>query len=440
MGGYIIKRILWIIPTLFVIASLFFVLSKNTQKDPIESLLELQGINQFSSPNYYDLYKEEYVKQNFTLPLYYFSFVPAHYPENINKITNPNQKEWVRSLIQEGYNTFNISNYEKLILQIKSLYPDQTYNIKSLTPTQLQKSKYFLLLDEHNRHTLHDIVNSRTAIPIPALHWHGTNNQFHHWLRAFIKGNWGVSYLDGSKVSSKVMAAFKWTATLGILTLLFIVTLGITLSLWVIYKNGFIGKFSEIISLLIYVIPMFWLATLVQVFLTQPEYGLQIFPVYQNDYQIQHNFIQRLGAMFTRYLPAIFCIFITYLAVFIRLFRSNVQKELSLPYVKTALSKGHSRWQLFTKHILPNVMIPVTTLIMGMIPGFLGGSLIIEIIFNIPGMGRLLYNSVQQADWAVTYYMVLLFGCIITLTYLLGDILITWINPKISFNENEADV
>ena len=439
MGGYLIKRILWIIPTLFVIASIFFVLSKNANKDPIESILDLQGINQFTSPDYYLLYEEEYKNQGLTLPDYYFSLVPNNFPKTLNTITHPNDKLWIKNLLKAGYSINDIDSYKRLLKEIEEQSNSVIYNIRSLDPEQLSQSNYFDRLNKAQKDQILSLINQKVSIPIPTFYWHGFNNQFHRWLSDFFSGNWGISYVDGSLVSTKVITALKWTLTLAVLTFIFIIVIGIPFALWVSYKKGSVGKIIEVTSLLIYVIPLFWLATLIQVFLTTPEYGLQVFPTYRNDFQSQHLLIDRIGAFFSRYLPALFCIFITYLAVFIRLFKSNISKESTLPYTKTALSKGQNNWKVYTDHILPNVMIPIVTLLIGMIPSFLGGSLVIEVIFNIPGMGRLLYNSIQLADWSVVYYMVVLFGIIISVSYLLGDIINSWLSPKISFTKTNQD-
>lgn len=97
-----------------------------------------------------------------------------------------------------------------------------------------------------------------------------------------------------------------------------------------------------------------------------------------------------------------------------------------------AKAKGHSNIQVLIKHILPNVWIPLITVIGGKIPAGLSGALLIEVIFNIPGMGRLMYDSIFSTDWNVVFGILVVVSLFTTVFMLLTDILYTWVNPKIS--------
>jgi peptide/nickel transport system permease protein len=290
-------------------------------------------------------------------------------------------------------------------------------------------------IDSNAKNKLVAIVGNKKSFHWPSLRLHGLDNQFHQWVKNILKGDWGESYIDGSTVKAKVGKALSWTMTLMVINLFLIFLIGIPIVVLAVYKGGAIGQIIEWLSLLFYVIPIFWLATLVQVFLMNPDYGLKIFPSFQEDYFTSNSISSIFNNYFTKYLPAVFCLFITDLAVFIRILKGNVAKEYFLPYVNTAFSKGASKFDVLVKHVLPNTVIPLITLLVGSVPLFITGSLIIEVIFNIPGMGRLLFNSISKADWSVVYFIVLLIGVLTTFFYIIGDLLYQYFDPKVKFNK-----
>ncbi len=105
--------------------------------------------------------------------------------------------------------------------------------------------------------------------------------------------------------------------------------------------------------------------------------------------------------------------------------------EFTQPYVGMLRSQGVAEKTILRKHIIGNALFPVITMIGGAIPALLSGSLIIEVIFSIPGMGRLMYNSLMSRDWPVAF-PILMFGAAITiLSYLITDIVYKWMDPRV---------
>ncbi|NNK89270.1 MAG: ABC transporter permease subunit, partial [Saprospiraceae bacterium] len=87
-------------------------------------------------------------------------------------------------------------------------------------------------------------------------------------------------------------------------------------------------------------------------------------------------------------------------------------------------------------HVLPNALVPIVTLLGSIIPGAFAGSLVLEVIFNIPGFGRLLYTSNSYADWNVSYCIIMIIAFVTVLSYLLSDILYAFFNPKIRYGQS----
>lgn len=220
-----------------------------------------------------------------------------------------------------------------------------------------------------------------------------------------------------------------------ILTLFVGIPLGVFLAS---EKNSKKDKLISLLLYLLYSIPVFWLATIFVVFFTTNEYGswTNLFPsILPLHFSQDDPFIVKFLSSFEYLILPVICIALHSIAYIARLTRSSVIDQLDLLYVRTARSKGLSSRKILWKHSFRNAMIPILSLLIAAIPASISGSLVIEVIFNIPGMGRLMYESVYGNDWPVLFGVVMLIGVFTVLVYLIGDIFYRVINPKISFSK-----
>ncbi len=118
------------------------------------------------------------------------------------------------------------------------------------------------------------------------------------------------------------------------------------------------------------------------------------------------------------------------------LFRSTFLNEVHQNYVKTARSKGVSQIRIFTSHILKNSSVPIVTIIMMQIPYLLTGSLLLEAFFGIPGIGGLLIQAIQSADFPVIKAFTVMSTFIYLLFHLLTDLLYIFIDPRIELQDD----
>lgn len=433
MGSFIVRRLLWSIPTIFILMSLIFLMANSTPRDAIDIKLAHQGITLLSTPDYKEIYEKTYSESHLNLPQYYFSMAPSYFPDNINTIVDPIRRNRAIKLLDWGYDLTTGETYNSLIEQLKADQNLSSFSINNLSPEELANSDFASGLSPSQIRELAKIQSHKIEYYLPSFRWHGLSNQFHYWFKGVLRGDWGYSFTDGSPIKDKVSRALSWTLTLFFINLSLLLIIGCPIVFLAVYKENIWSKVVEYFSLIFYIMPIFWLATLVQVFLTTPEYGMQIFPAYQEDYTSDQGFGHQIGSFLTRYLPAVICLLLTDLAVFVRYLKSNIIKERFRPYVNTAVSKGIPRYKVLLRHIIPNVMNPIVTIIIGSLPLFISGSLIIEVIFNIPGMGRLMFNSIVVADWSVLYFITLLIGILTTIVYLVGDLIYPYFDPKIKY-------
>ena len=466
MLRHIVIRLLMIIPTLIIVSIIAFVLSVSTPGDSVEQSLALEGVtlddDRISQDNYEKEYAKKAIELNKDKPLFYISVRPSHYPTyNDWKNISIRKKVEIEKLVKHNIPLTEAHKYINAINQLEYIYFDNRDSLDSALksdwkqslsllskPDQLvpiRKRMLYMANTYQDSPHIDDFTDLMTSIPMdpervwhfPKLEWHGSNNQYHYWISSFLKGNYGNSILDSKPVFTKVWSAIKWTCLLILMSLVFSLMVSIPLAMLSAYKaNGKLDSWISWISLSIYSVPIFWMATLLIVYFTTDTYSkwLDIFPSPASFYSENNTGIFALMAKyFNRLILPVICISLKDIAYLVRVIRADLIKESAKEYATTLRAKGVNRWTAMWKHILPNSMISTITIIISNIPLALAGTLIIEVIFNIPGMGRLMFNSILQSDWNVVYAMLLLISFVTVIFYLLGDIVYAFLNPRISF-------
>jgi ABC-type dipeptide/oligopeptide/nickel transport system permease component len=168
-------------------------------------------------------------------------------------------------------------------------------------------------------------------------------------------------------------------------------------------------------------------------YFTSDRYGMNLFSPPGN-WVIEEDisFIRQVLSQGNQLLLPVLCLVINDIAFFSKIVRSRILDESKKLYVIMAKARGLSAGTILSKYIMPNTLITLITSILSMIPAGISGSLLIEVIFNIPGMGRLMYESIQIGDWSVVYGVVSIIGSVTIVSIIIGDIIYGLINPIIS--------
>ncbi len=425
MRKYLGIRILLIIPTLFIVSLAGFYLSKNVPQDPAFSLLKMRGSHDeqidFSSQNY----KNTYAELKLNKPSFYFSIIPQHYPSNLNQYHHPVVRSFVQQNLKRGVSFHSIESFlkdfETLGLSVDMLSLDDLETQLSATPA---------LLDKFNQ------LDKTVFFHLPKFVWFGLDNQYHTWIISLFSGNGGLSIADGRMAMSKVKTALSWTLSITLVELLISLSLGILIGVF-LSKNPE-GKLEHFLSQALYAIysmPLFWLATILIIFFTTSEYGrlTNIFPSIGINIYPGKSTMTQIWNNFPKLILPIFCLCIHSLAYLSRFVRRGILTELDKDYILTAYSKGLNKNQVIWRHALPNALMPFITILGSVIPGAFASSLVLEVIFNIPGFGRLLYSSIILADWNVCFSILMIIALVTLISFLLVDILYAVFNPKIRY-------
>ena len=242
--------------------------------------------------------------------------------------------------------------------------------------------------------------------------------QFLHFAGGVLHGDFGISLRTKRPVSTEIAERFFPTFWLTIAAMTWSVVIGMTLGVFsAVWRNRWPDRVGMTLAVSGISFPAFALGMML----------MQIFSV-------QLNWLPTVGADTWRHyiLPSI-TLGAAVAAIMARFTRSSFVDILQEDYVRTARAKGLSETVVVVKHGLRNALIPVVTM-MGLQFGFLlGGSIVVEVVFNWPGMGRLLVDAVDMRDYPVIQGLVLLFSLEFVLINLIVDVLYAVINPTIRY-------
>ncbi len=250
--------------------------------------------------------------------------------------------------------------------------------------------------------------------------------RYFHWVIDFVRGDFGQSYSYNMPVSALLSGKIAITAALTGMAFLMVLLMAIPIGvLRARYAHSIPDRISMVLNQLIMSVPPFFIGI---IFTYVFGLVLKLF--------VPGAFVRFSAdpAGFWGYLvfPAL-AIAMPKSAMVVKLLRSSMIRELSEDYVRTAYSRGNSRWQVLRRHVMRNAIIPVVTFLAVTLVDIIAGSIIIEQVFAIPGMGRLLLTSIIGRDLPVVQTIIMIISlAVITVNYL-ADISYKYIDPRIRF-------
>ena len=251
-------------------------------------------------------------------------------------------------------------------------------------------------------------------------------SQFALWIGKLLTGDFGHSFFFKKSVAELVLDRIEPTLALALLTITISVLIAVPLGVFAAYRQGSItDRVVMGFSVLGFSVPVFVVGyLLIYVFAIQ----LNWFPVqgYQRLSQGFGGFIHRL------ILPAL-TLSVIYVALIARMTRTSVLEVLGEDYIRTARAKGRSQFQVLLRHALPNAAVPIVTVIGLGVALLIGGVVVTESVFTIPGLGRLTVDAVLARDYPVVQAVILLFSFAYVLINLAVDLAYTFFDPRIRY-------
>jgi peptide/nickel transport system permease protein len=249
--------------------------------------------------------------------------------------------------------------------------------------------------------------------------------QFFIWMSDVARGNLGDSFFQHESVLSIMGRQIPVSVELGIFTILLSNIISIPLGLFCAAKQDSIGDYGiRVISIILMSVPMFWVATLV-LFYPAQWWGYSPPISYENFFD---NPIVNLQMMFV---PALLGA-MAQAGMQLRFVRTMILDTMRSDYIRTAYSKGVKEHSVMFKHAFRNAMIPIITMIGGSFGMIIGGNVILENIFNIPGIGQQLVTALGQRDYPIVQGCVLVMSAFVMIVNLITDIAYKWIDPRVT--------
>ncbi|MFH1358116.1 MAG: ABC transporter permease [bacterium] len=262
----------------------------------------------------------------------------------------------------------------------------------------------------------------------------GENTVFYFkWISNIVVLDFGRSFKDRQPVIKKIKEALPITLLINILAILIVYSISIPLGIWSALKRGtVIDKVVMVQLFILYSLPGFWIATMLLMYLAGGEY-LNIFPIvgFKSDFFSQLSFFEKvLDVLWHLVLPVIVST-IGGFAFLSRFSRSNFLDVIGQDYIRTARAKGLSESKVLYKHGLRNALIPFVTLMGTLLPALLGGSVIVEQIFSIPGMGMLSFEAVLGRDHNLIMGVATIGAFLTLVSLLIADLMYVVVDPRI---------
>lgn len=251
--------------------------------------------------------------------------------------------------------------------------------------------------------------------------------QFLRWVGALIQGDLGTSIFSNKPVSELIAQRIEPTMLLALTTIAFAVLVAVPLGTLAAFRAGsLVDRFVMLFSVGGFSIPVFVLGyILIYTF----SMNLKILPVQG----YRSPFTEGLGPfLYHITLPSI-TLSVIFIALIARMTRASVIEVLEEDYIRTARAKGQSEWTILRRHALRNAAVPIVTVIGIGIALLIGGVVVTESVFNIPGLGRLVLDAVLARDYPIIQGLILFFSFIYIIINLLIDLSYTLFDPRIRY-------
>jgi peptide/nickel transport system permease protein len=267
--------------------------------------------------------------------------------------------------------------------------------------------------------------------------------QYFNWLKGVVTLDFGTSYTDRRPVIDKIESAVWVTLGMSVLAVILAYLIAIPIGIYsATHPGSWADKLMSTSLFALYSVPSFWAGTLILIFLTNNDYLIQLFPtrgLHSTGYSESWPFWKAALDTAWHYAAPVLLYSYTSFAFISRQMRAGMIEVIQQDYIRTARAKGLKERTVIYKHALRNSMIPIITLLAGLLPTLISGSIVIEQIFTIPGMGKLSFDSLLERNYPVIMG-VLTLGAILTMIgVLVADLLYALVDPRIAFSKKSDE-
>jgi peptide/nickel transport system permease protein len=255
------------------------------------------------------------------------------------------------------------------------------------------------------------------------------------WLKQVVTFNFGDSYKDHRPVRDKILERAPVSLQISFISLLLVYLIAVPLGVFsAVKQDSFADRALTLVLFVLYSLPSFWTAMMLITFLGGGEF-LDWFPIYG----LSSEGAQRLalwpwlGDRVHHLVLPVFCLTYESLAYVSRQMRGSMLEVIRQDYIRTARAKGLAEKTVVLKHALRNSLIPIVTMLAVLLPALIGGSVIVESIFSVPGMGQLSFEAILSRDYPVIMGVTTMAAILTLIGILVADVAYTLVDPRITF-------
>ncbi|HYI89567.1 MAG TPA: ABC transporter permease [Beijerinckiaceae bacterium] len=250
--------------------------------------------------------------------------------------------------------------------------------------------------------------------------------QFVGWVLRLAKGDLGTSIFTQLPVTTLIGQRVEPTLMLALTTVTFSVLIAVPLGVLAAWKAGtWIDRLIMVVAVVTFSFPVFVLG---YILIYQFGISLRWLPTqgYRSPFDDVWGFVRHMT------LPTV-ALSSIYIALITRITRASVLETLNEDYIRTARAKGQTETKVLFRHALKNAAVPIVTIIGIGIALVIGGAVVTETVFNLPGLGRLVVDAILRRDYPIIQGLILVFSAVYILINLLVDILYTLLDPRIRY-------
>jgi len=499
MLRYIVRRILFFIPTLIAISLFAFTINVIAPGDPIDRLVSSAYDGRKAGTKSGSLKKQKKLwseKLGLDLPLFYLSITSLSFPDTLFRIYDKDERYVLARMIDQYGNWNEIQAYYKSLLRLNDfnnnlllkrgnsqseekeavdLASIEAVSLLSLHQEKIIEIKLEKIAKVYGNHpafnegkeillevkNAHKTVKANTKLwknYIPKINFN-LNNQYHRWIfgdgnwltggghtftKGIIRGDFGISYVTKPPISDKIGERIFWSLVLAIISVVLAYLISIPIGIMAAArKDSIFDKVSGIIVFILYSMPSFWVAVLLLMVFSNPGNfadNIALLPASGvkpvTGYPVDAGILEKVSLSVPYLILPVICYTYGSFAFLSRTMRATMLEVINQDYIRTARAKGLYEAKVLYKHGLKNALLPIITVFANVFPFVIGGSVILESIFGIPGMGNEIFTAIHQQDYPMIIAVFTLTGLLTMVGFLVSDILYTVVDPRISYSKN----
>ena len=466
MTRYLLRRLGFAIFTLLLLSMITFGLVKYAPTD--------HSLEQEPGQNHNVSYRQQIAQASRTahslyldLPVFYFALTTAARPDTLARIFSYERRHRLLQLLGQSGNWPAVQQYETALLDAEeSLDRDSSpqvgllrvalYDVRQArklgtidslakvvqarsTPYQASPALQARLtaLTQATDHLRTDLLPGKHWLP--ALHWYGRNNQYHRWAKALLHGDLGQTTFSPRPVWDIMRFPLLTTLLTNAIAFFLAFRIAIPLGVAMARRGGRFDRLNRWVLLLLHAMPSFWLGgLLLLVFGTRHTGlhlidGIDLFPY--NSTEDGPPFFLWAAQNAEKFILPILTLTLYSLAIIALQMRGGIREVIAQDFIRTARAKGVEEDRIYKYHAFRNALIPMITLFAGVFPSLFAGSIVIEYLFNFPGMGMKTYSAYQNQDYPLLFAILMLGAVLTVVGNFIGDILYAWADPRVRFEK-----